>query len=899
MPRRIVAIGLLVLGTLLLLFCGFRSTMPIVAAQSTSGMGMGGGSQPATYMLSGGFWRTDGAFISTIRVKNVLVVGPMDVIPTLFMADGTPYVLPSVHIPTSGVATININDALAAAPASMAAHLSPYGTAMLMWTYTSAGHVAASIASIDATRSLSYVFSFTTPMGDPMQQTVDGLWWKHDPNVSGFVAVSNTGDAATQATIQLVGPGVETQPARPLYLGQHSTELFRLEDLATNVAALAPQSGGVRVQYTGAMGSVQVVGGLENDTIGYSANIPFWLHDTSASPPAPISYAFAGLMLGKPDPAMMPGFPKGTAFSPYLALRNTTEKPLDVSLQLNYMAGAAAVNRALPAQHLAPLESRQMDLQSALIAAGLKNFNGSINLSASFTGKQGDLVLASGSVDKTGTYVFEVGAKGIGKSRIKFSNYWTIAEGNDTMITLLNPASAAQDIVGTFYFGDGSGKYTVAVHLAPQASAIIDLAMLVAEGKPDASGNTFPPNIREGSAQFASASGNRAWMNLVIASATYNVTIATCGENCVYCCGDSGFGINPGSFDIGLGDTMGCATTAVDCNGVLFGPTSWASSNTAAITVDSSGTVSGVGVGSAEITASWTDVIEINGQVCFEGGQAYCPTGDQGAGSSGTALQVQITTVNLTSDQVSITLNGPSGTTGTLQVVWNGPSGNSDIANTNEGLGSFTFNPPLSNLVTGQYTGVIASWNGVSDVYNTSFYALGNWRHSQYNTPNEAGCVQAGAGAYLVNSTTCAYQSGTLKSDFISQSWLNGSGITIGAYYGYSTEQNAAYCVAHNYLPSDANGKSFAFVPQFTPGCGSGYSLNNSTVAYNTSDANVGCGDQVLIVGLNGGAGTVKTVTDYCPACSASQLDNYTTQAACAIGSFSDLGNFETIRVNR
>ncbi len=79
---------------------------------------------------------------------------------------------------------------------------------------------------------------------------------------------------------------------------------------------------------------------------------------------------------------MMPGFPKETRFTPYLTLRNTSEKPLDVALQLNYMAGSSAVNRPIRAQHLAPFESRKMDLRPALIATGLKNFSGSVNISA-------------------------------------------------------------------------------------------------------------------------------------------------------------------------------------------------------------------------------------------------------------------------------------------------------------------------------------------------------------------------------------------------------------------------------------------------------------------------------------------------------------------------------------
>src|SRR5207249_8633850 len=168
---------------------------------------------------------------------------------------------------------------------------------------------------------------------------------------------------------------------------------------------------------------------LENDSEGYSANIPFWMRDMHSSSPGQMTYASAGVMVGKPDPMMMPGFPKDTTFSPYLVLRNTTEKPLDVSLQLNYMismSGSAPVTRNLRAKHLAPFETRQVDIQAALSSVSLKNFNGSINLSTSFVGKAGDLVLASGSVDQSGTYVFEVGAQGVGRSQSKFANYWGV-----------------------------------------------------------------------------------------------------------------------------------------------------------------------------------------------------------------------------------------------------------------------------------------------------------------------------------------------------------------------------------------------------------------------------------------------------------------------------------------
>jgi len=76
-------------------------------------------------------------------------------------------------------------------------------------------------------------------------------------------------------------------------------------------------------------------------------------------------------------------------------------------------------------------------------------------------------------------------------------------------------------------------------------------------------------------------------------------------------------------------------------------------------------------------------------------------------------------------------------------------------------------------------------------------------------------------------------------------------------------------------------------------------SIGNNTVAFNTGDTNLACGDQVLIVGLAGSPGTVKTLTGACPKCTSVQLDNYTTAAAFAVGSLQDFGNFQTIRINR
>jgi hypothetical protein len=102
-----------------LAFVSFAVMLASVSAgnsrnQSQPAVATGPSMPTEVHVLYSGLWRTDGGFVSTIRVKNVLVVAPMDVTPVLFMADGTPYMLSPVHIAVFGVATVNINDPLAA-----------------------------------------------------------------------------------------------------------------------------------------------------------------------------------------------------------------------------------------------------------------------------------------------------------------------------------------------------------------------------------------------------------------------------------------------------------------------------------------------------------------------------------------------------------------------------------------------------------------------------------------------------------------------------------------------------------------------------------------------------------------------------------------------------------------
>src|SRR5438128_885362 len=134
-----------------------------------------------------------------------------------------------------------------------------------------------------------------------------------------------------------------------------------------------------------------------------------------------------------------------------------------------------------------------------LVQANLKNYNGSVNLVLDVTGNapHGAVLLSSGSVDAKNTYVFQVASETVKESIAKNLSYWSTRDGDDTMVTLWNPADEAQDFLFTLFYA--SGHYRYPVHLGPRATFVFNISQLVQSSIPDVDGNVIPVGIHEGS----------------------------------------------------------------------------------------------------------------------------------------------------------------------------------------------------------------------------------------------------------------------------------------------------------------------------------------------------------------------------------------------------------------
>ncbi len=582
----------------------FAHILPLaaLATGAASAQSAVAGNSSATWSINCGLWRTDSGFISTIDLKNRNIKVPITVTPILYMADGTEVDLTPITLPPAGVSTLKINDAIQTSQASApAAHTSTYGSATLRVLGPQASLLAQTVLG-STSLSLSYNARFTgIASGAPGSQVLEGMWWARDSGMGGFLSLSNATASTKNVTVQVLAGNGQSQPSQAFSLPPHANQMLNLITLV-GAPLTAGSAGGLRVQFTGSMGEVNVTAGLENRAEGYSAVMPFWVPPMAGMSPSAVTLGFPGIMVGAPDPSM--GFPSGTSFSPYLAFRNVTPQSVSLALTLYTEQGVAV---SVPAQSLQAFESRQVDLNGALKQTVLKAYSGMLTLAVSHNGQINDVLAVAGSVDAGGTYVFEVEGRPTEQSLSKQSTYWTTGDGSDTMVALWNPSSKPEDVVVTLSYQGGPNHYDFKVHLAAFGSANFGIKELIANQAPDALGNVVPPGTLEGNLIFHSANDIHSPISLNVNVGIFNVVKGTCTYTWVVCDGYTGVTLNPNSLAMISGDGVQVHALATYDDGSQVDYTytaSWSTTNSAIASVSAGYVTAGGTEGSATITGS-------------------------------------------------------------------------------------------------------------------------------------------------------------------------------------------------------------------------------------------------------------------------------------------------------
>lgn len=617
--------------------------------------------------VAGGPWIVDAHDQSILYLKNIVETSSITITPVLHLSDGTKYRLSSVQLDPSGIAKVDIGASLESMGIAPNATLSGWVELQYNWPWEP---LCASIRVVDLTRSVIFSFGFAAPGPISSQaekatasQVREGMWWKQEKNVTGFVTLANTTPRPITATVQVKDNGAAVLGSHTITVPPQGMETLNLLELQ----ATAGTEGGIRVTWAGAPDGLLVNGGLEDVGVGYSANLLFTEPERPLPPMAhaitPQSIAELGLMTGAADPYM--NFPAGTVFTPYSVIRNISTAPISVTPTLWWMQGSAPASFQLPSIHLLPSQTYSLNMPALLASAGLKSFSGSLNLVFDTQGASG-LLMAAGSVDQTNTYVFEVSPRGTTMSAGKNLSYWSTGNGDDTMVTIWNPADEAQTF--TFRLIFAGGHYDDVMTLGPRATAMFDISDIIRSAGADAEGNIIPAGTQEGSAKLIGIEAENQHILLAMDAGVYNVRKATCVAPCDTCDGSISYSVSADPFSVFVGDDVQEHLTAHWNTGQQYdytndSNTSWSSSDTSVATVQT-GLVTGIIGGSTNVLGA--DYHEpVYTQVCGLYHPA-CPIAGGGGGSApGDVVNLSCTTVTR-GGTTTCTATAPTGSTYSL-----------------------------------------------------------------------------------------------------------------------------------------------------------------------------------------------------------------------------------------
>lgn len=599
--------------------------------------------------MVGGPWIVDANFKSAVYIKNGVETSTVTVTPVLYLSNGKSYQLADIPLEPSGTSVLDIGASLQKLGIAPYATLSGYIELKYNWPWDP---ICATIRNLDTTHSLIFTYGLRSSKApnlpnmtdSPTSRTsrvVEGLWWKQEANVTGFVALANTTSQVMNVNVELsddIGAGFIQKTARVSPHGSKMLDLFELASARTSV-------GGIRITYNGTATDLLINGGLHDVGSGYSANLPFTTAPASKSN-ATATVAELGLMTGPADPMMR--FPSGTTFTPYTVLRNVSGSAIKATPTLWWMASESAHSVPLAPITLAPYQSQVLDFPGMLAQAGLKNFSGNVQLAFKVEGYVGGLLVAGGSVDKANTYVFEVAPHGIAESASKSLSYWNIADGDDTMVTIWNPADEAQDFI--FQLSYSGGHYGYPVHLEGRNTRTFNISEIIESGIPDAEGNIIPDGTLTGGAQLMGKNADNEHILVAMDAGTYNVRKATCGTYCQTCNGVTTWSVVDNPFSVAMGGQHQLAFHETWNTGSYYDDTSSGNWTTSASSIAGVGTrgngtpgmVGGSSPGQASISAQYIySEPEYTSYWC-EGSQWSCPLGYvSGSGQSpGTVVAV-------------------------------------------------------------------------------------------------------------------------------------------------------------------------------------------------------------------------------------------------------------------
>jgi len=546
------------------------------------------------HALAAAYYDTRQGVQGTVMLSNQ---GPhqIEVQPTLFNLKGDRFDAPPKTLEKTTPYTLDIAEWVNRAGPS-------FQEGSLQVTYTGKPmEIGGVVQLVQASRSWSFDEEVNEPAFSFSSSRLEGVWWFPSRGSELNVVVSNTSELPVVANLQISGNEPKRSEAIDLSLNPHETRKMNLRDLLDKQGEALPKFGGISISHSGTPGAIIARGMISNEASGFSSVVDF--SDPGRARSSRVDGA--GVRIGRIGKEEL---------SQIIVARNTgtADSSLNVRIPFTKTSGETGVI-SLPELRFSAGETKLIDPGDDIRRSGINGI-ATAGLEFEYSGAPGSMTLSAYSVSRSGNQTFRVLLVDPASLHSSAGTYpWSITPDSATVVYIKNVTNEPQDFVMTIRYGTVADGYSPAIQtVAPGQTQAIDLRKLRDEQVPDAYGRTLPRAASDGQVHWSTR--GRAPQPLIGRAEQVNVAAgismtAACGEPC---CGDvfAGGFVSPGS----VFRLAGASTTFVaneqwqDCFGSTFtgaAPATFASSNPEVATCDSAGNATGVGTGSAFISAVW------------------------------------------------------------------------------------------------------------------------------------------------------------------------------------------------------------------------------------------------------------------------------------------------------
>jgi hypothetical protein len=178
----------------------------------------------------------------------------------------------------AGVAIIDINQGLQQQGIASYSTLSGYAELQYTWPWDP---FCVTIRNVDVAHSLIFTYGLqptlpppiqlVTPLSKTPRQTIEGMWWKHEANVTGFVALANISAQPVQASVQVTDNQANIIARHNVTVSPQGMKLVNLDELRSSTSV----QGGILITSSATTDNLIVNGALEDQAVGYSADLSF------------------------------------------------------------------------------------------------------------------------------------------------------------------------------------------------------------------------------------------------------------------------------------------------------------------------------------------------------------------------------------------------------------------------------------------------------------------------------------------------------------------------------------------------------------------------------------------------------------------------------------------------